>query len=70
MLVGGMQEVVNVLRGGVRLHLDINITNSTTLQEFLSRLGRECVNELVVQCITKLLVIPMRPAQYVAAGEA
>jgi hypothetical protein len=64
-----MQEVVDVLRGGVQLHFNINVTNLMTLQESLLRLNRECVNKLVVQCITELLVNPMRPAQYMAAGE-
>jgi exoribonuclease R len=31
-------------------------------------MGRECDDELVMQCVTELLMTPMRPADYMAAG--
>ena len=63
----GMQQVVEVSKESY--NFDIDTTNSKTLQESLSRLSRECDDELVVQCITESLVTPMRPAEYIAAGE-
>ncbi|KAL3816226.1 hypothetical protein ACHAXA_002172 [Cyclostephanos tholiformis] len=66
-LEGGMQQVVDASREA--FDFDIDITNSMTLQESLSRLSRECDDELVVQCVTESLMNPMRPAQYMAAGE-
>jgi len=48
---------------------DIDPTSSQTLQESLSRLGRQCDDELVMQCVTELAMVPMKPAEYVAAGE-
>jgi DIS3-like exonuclease 2 len=66
-LEGGVQQVVDVSKEA--FDFDIDITNSTTLQESLSRLGRECDDEVVVQCVTEMLMNPMKPAQYMAAGE-
>ncbi|KAL3773408.1 hypothetical protein ACHAW5_008175 [Stephanodiscus triporus] len=66
-LEGGMQQVVDVSREA--FGFDIDTTNSKTLQESLSRLSRECDDELVVQCVTESLKNPMKPAAYVAAGE-
>jgi len=63
----GMQQVVDVSKES--FNFDINTTDSKTLQESLSRLSRECDDELVVQCVTESLVTPMRPAEYIAAGE-
>ena len=63
----GMQQVVEVSKESY--DFDIDMTNSKTLQESLSRLSRECDDELIVQCITESLVTPMRPAEYIAAGE-
>ncbi|KAL7550644.1 hypothetical protein ACHAWF_016364 [Thalassiosira exigua] len=63
----GLQQVVDVSKESFDFSIDT--TNSATLQESLSRLSRECDDELVVQCVTESLVTPMRPAEYVAAGE-
>ncbi|KAL9186602.1 hypothetical protein ACHAXT_005840 [Thalassiosira profunda] len=63
----GMQQVVDVSKES--LGFEIDTTNSSTLQESLSRLSRECEDELVVQCVTESLMTPMRPAEYMAAGE-
>lgn len=63
----GMQQVVDVSRESFDFHIDT--TDSKTLQESLSRLSRECDDALVVQCVTESLMTPMRPAEYLAAGE-
>jgi len=63
----GMQSVVDVSKEA--LNFDIDTTSSSTLQASLSRLSRECDDELVVQCITESLMTPMKPAEYIAAGE-
>jgi len=63
----GMQQVVDVSKES--FNFEIDTTNSNTLQESLSRLSRECNDELVVQCVTESLMTPMRPAEYIAAGE-
>merc|ERR1712183_666107 len=48
--------------------LDIDVTNSTTLQESLSRLEAECNDPMILQTITALLTTPMKNAEYIAAG--
>jgi DIS3-like exonuclease 2 len=63
----GMEQVVHISKES--FNFDIDTTNSKTLQESLSRISRECTDELVVQCITESLMIPMKPAEYMAAGE-
>jgi len=63
----GMQQVVDVSRESYGFEIDT--TNSNTLQSSLSRLSRECDDPLVVQCVTESLMTPMRPAEYIAAGE-
>merc|ERR1712137_690023 len=47
----------------------IDISNSEALQRSLNRLGRECQDELVMKCVTEMMKMPMRPANYIAAGE-
>ncbi|EED93236.1 ribonuclease, partial [Thalassiosira pseudonana CCMP1335] len=66
-LEAGMQNVVDVSKES--FDFDIDITSSKTLQESLSRLSRTCDDELVIQCVTESLMTPMRPAEYIAAGE-
>ena len=66
-LESGMQQVVDVSRES--FNFEIDQTNSHTLQASLSRLYRECNDPLVVQCVTESLMTPMRPAEYIAAGE-
>ena len=63
----GLQNVVDVSKES--FNFDIDITNSHSLQESLNRLCRECNDELVVQCVTESLMAPMKPAEYIAAGE-
>lgn len=66
-LDNGMQQVVDVSREALGFAIDT--TSSSSLQESLSRLSRECDDDLVVQCVTESLMTPMRPAEYIAAGE-
>lgn len=66
-LEAGLQNVVEVSKES--FNFDIDVSNSQTLQESLSRLGRTCDDELVIQCVTESLMAPMRPAEYIAAGE-
>lgn len=63
----GMQSVVDVSKEAINFEIDT--TSSSTLQASLSRLSRECDDELVVQCVTESLMNPMKPAEYIAAGE-
>jgi len=58
---------VAVAKAGVGF--DIDAKSSKALQVSLNRLGRECDDELVIQCITEMLMTPMQPAEYIAAGE-
>ena len=51
------------------LGFEIDTSDSKTIQDSLSRLGRQCNDELVLQCITEMLTLPMNPALYFAAGE-
>ena len=61
-----MESVADAARLGKGFVLDL--TSSKSIQASLSRLGRECDDELVMQCITELLMTPMRPAEYMPAG--
>lgn len=51
------------------LGFKIDITSSESLQHSLNRLGRECQDEIVLQCVTEVLKTPMKPANYIAAGD-
>jgi exoribonuclease R len=62
-----MEQVVDISKES--FNFDIDTTNSKTLQESLSTISIECTDELIVQCITESLMIPMKPAEYMAAGE-
>jgi len=62
-----MQKVIDVAQN--ELHFNIDMTNSRKLQESLSRLSRQCDDELALQCLTEMLTLPMNPAVYFAAGE-
>lgn len=62
----GLESVVEAAKLGKGFV--INPTDSQSLQASLSRMGRECDDELIMQCITELLMTPMCPAEYMAAG--
>mmetsp|Transcript_39536 Transcript_39536/g.60778 ORF Transcript_39536/g.60778 Transcript_39536/m.60778 type:complete len:246 (+) Transcript_39536:3-740(+) len=51
----------------IGFHIDAE--SSEGLQRSLNRLGRECNDEIVLKCITEMLKMPMRPANYIAAGD-
>mmetsp|Transcript_24168 Transcript_24168/g.40011 ORF Transcript_24168/g.40011 Transcript_24168/m.40011 type:complete len:960 (-) Transcript_24168:67-2946(-) len=62
----GLESVVQIAKEARGFVIDP--TSSQSLQASLSRMGRECDDELVMQCVTQLLMTPMKPADYMAAG--
>jgi DIS3-like exonuclease 2 len=48
---------------------EIDPTSSQALQESLNKLERQCNDKLAIQCITQMMTTPMKPAEYIAAGE-
>ena len=65
-LMEGMDSVVDIAKTAKGFVIDAS--SSKTLQQSLNRLARESDDELVMQCITELLMAPMRPAEYHAAS--
>lgn len=64
----GLEKVAQMAKESIGF--DIDISSSEALQRSLNRLGREFSgNELVIKCITEMLKMPMKPANYIAAGE-
>ena len=61
----GIESVVDVAKASGQ-HIDAQ--SSQSLQRSLNRVARNCDDELVLQCITELLMTPMKPADYIAAG--
>jgi exoribonuclease R len=57
----GMQSVVEIAKEGKGFEIDASTSQS--LQASLSRLSRECDDELVMQCVTELLMTPMKPGE-------
>jgi exoribonuclease R len=66
-LFDGLEKVQQVAKEAIGFHIDIS--SSESLQKSLSRLGRECKDELVLQCVTEILKVPLQAATYIAAGE-
>ena len=66
-LMDGLQSVVEIAMEAKGIYIDLE--SSQTLQQSLSRLGRECDDELVLQCVTEMLMKPFKPAEYFAAGQ-
>ena len=66
-LYDGLEKVSEMAMATIGFRIDIS--SSEALQRSLNRLGRECNDELVLKCITEMLKMPMRPANYIAAGE-
>eukprot|EP00977_Amphora_coffeiformis_P013282 scaffold3421_cov181-Amphora_coffeaeformis.AAC.22 len=62
----GLDKVAAVAKAAVGFEMDIS--SSQTLHESLQRFGRECQDDLVIQCVTQMLMTPMQPANYFAAG--
>lgn len=63
----GMDKVAAVAKAAVGF--DMDISSSQTLHSSLQRFGRECQDSLVIQCVTQMLMTPMKPANYFAAGK-
>ena len=61
----GLDEVAQVAQG-LGLHLDT--TNSASIQNSLRRISHECTDDIILQGITELMMTPMQPAEYIAAG--
>jgi DIS3-like exonuclease 2 len=61
----GLQNVLDIAK---EIGFIIDGTTSKSLQESLSKMGRECKDTLAIQCITEMLMTPMQPAEYIAAG--
>ena len=65
-LEDGLDKVAAVAKAAVGFEMDIS--SSHTLHTSLQRFGRECQDDLVIQCVTQMLMTPMQPANYFAAG--
>lgn len=65
-LQDGMDKVATVAKAAVGF--DMDISSSQALHSSLQRFGRECQDALVIQCVTQMLMTPMQPANYFAAG--
>lgn len=65
-LQDGLQKVIDMAK---EKGFDLDGTTSKSLQESLSYMGRVCEDKLFLQCVTELLMAPMRPAEYIASGE-
>jgi DIS3-like exonuclease 2 len=66
-LFDGLEKVQQIAKEAIGFHIDIS--SSESLQKSLSRLGQECKDELVLQCVTEMLKVPLQAATYIAAGE-
>ena len=62
----GLDQVAAVAKASVGFDLDISSSHS--LHSSLQRFSRECQDDLVIQCVTQMLMNPMQPANYFAAG--
>jgi VacB/RNase II family 3'-5' exoribonuclease len=63
----GLDKVVEVAKASI--NFDMDVSTSATLHASLHRLSRECDDPLVLQSITQMLMTPMQPADYFAAGQ-
>ncbi|GKY90395.1 hypothetical protein MPSEU_000013500 [Mayamaea pseudoterrestris] len=61
----GLDDVVEIAK--TTMDFDIDTSSSQTLHDSLIRFSRTC-DELLLQCFTNLLMTPMQPAEYFAAG--
>ena len=61
----GLDDVLEVAR---LMGFHIDVTNYASLQESLRRISHECTNEIILQAITEILMTPMMPVEYIAAG--
>ena len=65
-LSDGLDKVAEVAKAAIGF--DIDITSSASLHASLVNLARECTDELVLSSVTQMLMTPMQPADYFAAG--
>ena len=61
----GLADLVQIAK--TTMNFDIDTSTSQTLHDSLIRFSRTC-DELMLQCFTNLLMTPMQPAEYFAAG--
>jgi DIS3-like exonuclease 2 len=54
----GLEKVAELAKDAIGFLIDFS--SSEALQRSLNRLGRECEDELVLQCVTEMLKLPMR----------
>jgi DIS3-like exonuclease 2 len=66
-MADGLEKAAALAKEALGFHIDI--TSSESLQRSLNRLGRECQDEIILQCVTEVLKTPMKPANYIAAGD-
>ena len=66
-LPDGLEKAAALAEEAIGFRMDI--ASSESLQRSLNRLGRECQDEIILQCVTELMKVPMKPANYIAAGE-
>ena len=62
----GLGEVIEVAKS---LGYELDSSSSQTLQASLTRIGRGCDDLITLQGITSMMMVPMKPAEYIAAGE-
>ena len=62
----GLDEVAQVAE---ELGFKLDATNSASIQNSLRRISRECTDDVILQGVTELLMAPMQPAEYIAAGK-
>ena len=63
----GLEQVAEVAKLAIGFKIDIS--SSAGLQRSLNWLARECKDELTIQCVTEMLKTPLKPANYIAAGD-
>jgi DIS3-like exonuclease 2 len=63
----GLEKAADLAKEALGFRIDID--SSEKLQRSLNRLARECADDVLLKCVTELLKTPMRPANYIAAGE-
>ena len=63
----GLEQAAALAMEAIGFRIDIE--SSESVQRSLNRLGQECQDPILLQCITELLKNPMKPANYIAAGK-
>jgi hypothetical protein len=64
----GLEKVAELAREELGFRIDIS--SSESLQQCLNPLARRYQDDtIILQCVTELLKTPMKPANYIAAGQ-